>query len=69
MRSHLQTLDEGNKAFFPHSVVTATRLTHARSAGGEFEAGRALATVAAGNVDAVSVALAQVVPAVALVDI
>ena len=57
------------KTVLLHSVVTATRLTHARSAGGELEAGRALAAVTAGNVDAVSVALAQVVPAVALVDI
>lgn len=42
---------------------------HTGPAGGQFEAWRALAAVAAWNVDTVGVALAQVVPAVALINI
>lgn len=49
--------------------VRRARLTHTGPAGGQLEAWRALAAVAARNVDAVSVALAQVVPTVTFVNI
>lgn len=49
--------------------VTQCGLTQTGPAGRQLEALRALAAVAAGNVDAVGVALAQVVPAVTLIDI
>lgn len=51
------------------NLVNTGGLTEAGSAGRQLEAGRTLAAVAAGDVDAVSVVLAQVVAAVALVDI
>lgn len=44
-------------------------LTHAGPVGRQLKAGRALAAVAARNVDAVGVALAQVVAAVAFIDV
>lgn len=44
-------------------------LTEAGSAGRQLESSRTLAAVAAGDVDAVGVSLAQIVAAVALVDI
>lgn len=50
-------------------MLDAVKLTEAGSAGRQLESGRTLAAVAAGDVDAVSVVLAQVVAAVALVDI
>lgn len=49
--------------------VRRAELTHTGPAGGQFEAWWALAAVAAWNVDTVGVALAQVVPAVTLINI
>lgn len=47
----------------------ADSLTHARAAGGELVARRALAAVVPGDVDALGVALAQVLAAVTLVNV
>lgn len=49
--------------------VRRAGLTHTGPAGRQLEAWRALAAVAARNVDTVSVALAQVVPAVTFINI
>lgn len=53
----------------PARSVRQARLTHTGPTGGQFEAWRALAAVAAWNVDTVGVALAQVVPTVTLINI
>ena len=53
----------------PVRPVRQAGLTQAGPARGQFEAWRALAAVAAWNVDTVGVALAEVVPAVTLIDI
>lgn len=50
-------------------IPAKARLTHTGPARGQFEAWRALAAVAAWNVDTVGVTLAQVVPTVALINI
>lgn len=53
----------------PVKPVKLAGLTHTGPAGGQFEAWRALAAVAAWNVDTVGIALAQVVPTVTLINI
>lgn len=50
-------------------VTASLLLTYTGPVGGEFEAGRTLAAVAAGAVDTVRIALAQIVSIAALIDV